>query len=131
MTVDDAITLQKDLDQLQKWEATWKMEFHPQKCQLLRITNKLKPIQHHYKIHNVILDETCSAKYLGVTIDSKLKWKHHYANTVKKANSVLAFLQRHLYSCPPYVKENCFKTFVRPILEWQCCVGPAFSDRYF
>ena len=27
---EDSILLQKDLDQLQKWEAIWKMEFHPQ-----------------------------------------------------------------------------------------------------
>lgn len=34
----DAANLQKDLDGLQQWEADWLMEFHPQKCQFLRIT---------------------------------------------------------------------------------------------
>ena len=38
-SVEDSKTLQRDLDRLQLWESTWKMEFHPQKCQLLRITN--------------------------------------------------------------------------------------------
>ena len=28
----DATTLQQDLDKLAKWEETWQMESHPQKC---------------------------------------------------------------------------------------------------
>ena len=34
----DADELQADLDALQEWEQQWMMSFHPQKCQLLRIT---------------------------------------------------------------------------------------------
>ena len=103
------------------------MEFHPQKCQLLRITNKLKVIKHQYFIHNVILEETESAKYLGVTIDSRLKWKTHYNNITKKANNVLAFLQRNLKDCPPHVKDKCYKALVRPVLEY----GSAVWDPHF
>jgi len=124
---EDAVTLQKDLDQLQRWEATWKMEFHPQKCQLLRITNKRKFIHSQYNIHNVILEETCSAKYLGVTIDSKLRWKKHYSHIVKKANNVLSFLQRNLNNCPPHIKDKCYKALVRPILEY----GSVVWDPHF
>ena len=36
----DCEILQRDLDHLQLWEKTWKMEFHPGKCNLLQITNK-------------------------------------------------------------------------------------------
>ena len=126
-SIEDSITLQKDLDQLQKWELMWKMEFHPQKCQLLRITNKHSPIQHTYNIHNIALEESKSAKYLGVTIDNTLSWKEHYTATAKKANKVLAFLRRNLYNCPENIKEKCFKTFVRPILEY----GSVVWDPHF
>ena len=37
---DDSTQLQKDLDTLQLWEKANKMEFHPAKCQTLRITQK-------------------------------------------------------------------------------------------
>ena len=67
-TPSDSATLQKDLDTLQTWEKQWKMEFHPGKCQLLRITNKIEPIKSTYFIHDTPISETDSAKYLGVVI---------------------------------------------------------------
>ena len=51
-TPQDTLQLQKDLDALTKWENEWSMEFHPDKCKLLRITNKLKPIEASYYMHN-------------------------------------------------------------------------------
>ena len=80
----DTSTLQKDLDHLQKWETTWKMEFHPQKCQILRITNKRKVTEGNYFIHNIPLQQTNTAKYLGIIIDGKLKWKDQYNTIIKK-----------------------------------------------
>ena len=60
------------------------MEFHPGKCQLLRITNKIDPIKSTYVIHDAPISETDSAKYLGVVIDPKLKWTKHYSNLNEK-----------------------------------------------
>ena len=73
-TIDSQI-LQKDLNTLQHWEKLWKMEFHPGKCNLLRITNKSTPVKFTYNIHDTPLSQVDSAKYLGVLIDSKLNWK--------------------------------------------------------
>ena len=61
----DTITLQKDLDQLQKWEKLNKMEFHPDKCQLLKISTKRQTINFNYEIHGTKLMEFNSAKYLS------------------------------------------------------------------
>ena len=60
-TKEDSAILQKDLDTLQAWELNNKMEFHPDKCQVLRITNKTKPIQVNYNIHDVRLSQVESA----------------------------------------------------------------------
>ena len=74
------------------------MEFHPDKCKVLKITNKLNPFQAKYNIHSTILEEVNSAKYLGITIDKNLSWNDHCLAITKKANSTLAFIQRNLYS---------------------------------
>ena len=65
----DCEILQNDLNNLQKWEKLWKMEFHPGKCHLLQITNKNSPIHFNYKIHNTLLTKVDCAKYLGIIID--------------------------------------------------------------
>ena len=47
----DADNLQEDLDKLAKWEGKWKMAFHPDKCNVLTITRKRKPIVREYYLH--------------------------------------------------------------------------------
>ena len=118
----DVETLQKDLETLQAWESKWKMEFHPGKCQHLRITNKIKPIDSQYRIHGITIEKTESAKYLGIVIDSNLKWKQHYKEVAKKTNGVLALLRRNFSKCSVDVKSKCYRTLVRPRLEYGCQV---------
>ena len=116
----DAVILQNDLDTLQKWESKNKMEFHPGKCQVIRVTNKVKPLIANYSIHGVTLQFFKSVKYLGVTIDANLKWKEQCNNESRKAHSMLSFLERNFSRCPPKVKEQCYFTLVRPLLEYGC-----------
>ena len=126
----DSAILQKDLETLQLWEKKWKMEFHPGKCQLLRITNKIDPIKSTYFIHDTPISETDSAKYLGVVIDPKLKWTKHYSNLIKKCNCTLAFLKRNLSDAPPFVKKQCYTALIRPQLEYACAVWDPHSKNH-
>ena len=57
-----------------------------------------------------------------MTIQSKLNWKPHINNITKKANNIRAFLQRNLSRCPRPVKEQAYKTYVLPILEFASTV---------
>ena len=93
------------------------MEFHPGKCQLLRITNKKSPITSQYFIHNIPISETDSAKYLGIIIDSSLNWRQQYASMIKKCNSTLAFIKRNLNKAPKNIKAGCYTALVRPRAE--------------
>ena len=47
---DDASTLQEDLNKLGQWENEWCMKFHPDKCNVLRATNKTKKTEANYHI---------------------------------------------------------------------------------
>ena len=44
----DAVLLQRDLHMLCQWEATWLMEFHPDKCEVISVTRKINPITYPY-----------------------------------------------------------------------------------
>jgi hypothetical protein len=45
--------LQNDLNSLEEWENSWQMAFHPEKCVVIRVSNKRKPINAQYTIHEV------------------------------------------------------------------------------
>ena len=71
---EDCKTLQDDLDRLANWEERWQMRFHPQKCNVIRITKKKTPVITNYHLHDYILEEVDSTKYLGVTIHKSFSW---------------------------------------------------------
>ena len=60
------MVLQEDIDNLMKWAESWNMSCHPEKCNLLTITNKLKPLDTSYNMKNHTLEKEDEKKYLGV-----------------------------------------------------------------
>ena len=125
---EDAQSLQEDLDALQQWEKDWLMSFNPDKCEVIRITKKRKPIDANYTIHGKELGHTKNAKYLGVLIGDTLSWNAHVDTVTKKANNTTAFLRRNLSNCPQHIKDTCYKTFVRPQLEYAATVWDPHTD---
>jgi hypothetical protein len=67
-TEADATKLQEDIDALHNWESTWQMSFNPDKCEILRNTNKRNKIMANYYIHGQQLQIVDNAKYVGFTI---------------------------------------------------------------
>ena len=110
--------LQNDIKNLEKWEENWSMQFHPDKCQLLKVTNKRKPSSYNYNIHNVEIQETDNANYLGVNVNNKLSWNKHIDNICSKGNRTINFIHRNFKECSQQVKNKLYKSYVRPSLEY-------------
>ena len=104
------------------------MSFDPDKCEIIRITKKRKPIDANCTIHGKELGHTKNAKYLGVMISDTLSWNAHVDTVTKKANNTTAFLHRNLSNCPQHTKDTCYKTFVRPQLEYAATVWDPHMD---
>ena len=126
---EDQAILQEDLDKLQKWEWVWLMQFNPDRCEVVRITNKRNPLMHKYHTYGTQLQTVKGAKYLGITINSDLSWNKPVDNTIKKASTSLNFLKRNLNACPTAVKDKCYKSLVRPIREYASCVWDPHTQR--
>jgi hypothetical protein len=124
----DSKLLQEDMNNLLRWESEWQMEFHPSKCQLLRVTNKRKPSPTSYHVHGHKLELVDSAKYLGVVIHKTINWNTHIENISRKANSTRAFIQRNLQHYPHRIKAVCYTTLVRLLLEYACTVWDSFTN---
>jgi len=52
-------------------------------------TPQKQPFGHNYILHNHIVESVTSAKYIGITIQSKLKWNLHYDNIISIGNKAL------------------------------------------
>ena len=75
-----------------------------------------------YELSVGLIDVRIGVWYLGVTIDSKLSWNSHIDTVTKRANKTTAFLRRNLSSCPKDVKAKCYKSIIRPQLEYASTV---------
>ena len=117
---DDHEILQHDLHNLELWANKWLMSFNVSKCEVLRISLK-NILEFSYILYNLPLQNVSEARYLGVTIDSKLSFNKHTDVICKKANSALAFLRRNLLSCNVKIKSDAYLMYVRPILEYAIC----------
>ena len=133
MTIDnqqDAHNLQQDLNRIGEWAKKWTMVLNTEKCKVITISRKRNKIQHVYHLNNTPLEAVTSAKYLGVTITSDLKWTQHINTVVNKANSTLAFLRRNLRIKSSDLKATAYKTLVRPIVEYASSVwDPATNNQ--
>ena len=128
-TPEDCGKLQRDLVSLAQWESKWGMSFHPDKCNVLRVTKKRTPFNSTYKLKGQELTELSTSKYLGVDLSSNLDWKEHIDRTVKKANSVLGFLRRNLRINNRETKSSAYITLVRPHLEYCASIWSPHTDQ--
>ena len=110
-------SLQTDLEKLERWEENWDMEFHPAKCQHISFSRRTRPLQHSFTLHSTTIPKTDGVKYLGVTVDSKLKWDKHIPNITSKANSTLGFIRRNVVTTSEDMKALAYKQLVRPVLD--------------
>ena len=92
----DCIKLQEDLNNLERWESDWRMSFYPEKCEVIHLTTKKKPIIHKYTLHGHTLSSVPQINYLGVNISQDLKWNSHTNSVSSKANQTLGFLKHNL-----------------------------------
>ena len=123
---NDRNNVQKDLEQLEKWEGQWDMNFHPEKCNVLPVersnNTKDNTSETEYFLHGHKLEKVTNAKYLGVTLQSNMKFNVHIDNICTKANKMLGMLRRNLRSAPEKTKELGYKSLVRPVLEYASSV---------
>ena len=85
--------LQEDLNSLARWETDWQMKFNVAKCHSMRVTRHLpgKQIQFNYLLHQQILEELQSAKYLGITISDSLDWVSIFLKSLRRQLGLLDF----------------------------------------
>ena len=119
---NDALVLQDDIENLERWSEKWLLKFHPSKCHVLSL-GRFENIQHtqRYKILNKELEHVFEEKDLGVLIDSDLTFAEHISSKVNLANSVMGLIRRSFSYLDKHTFKKLYSAFVRPHKIQEIC----------
>lgn len=89
---ETTVTLQKAINNVQEWLAKWRIKVNESKSTHINFTNR-KVETLPVILNNLTVPYANQAKYLGMNLDAKLKWKVH----VKKKAQELQLKYRKMY----------------------------------
>ena len=108
--------IQANVTNLYEWSIKWGMLFNPEKCMHMEVGRDTPNFK--FFMNDIAIPQTSSLKYLGVYIQSDLKWHQHIQSVVNKSNKSLFMLIRCLFNASTGIKLIAFNTVVRPVLEY-------------
>ena len=119
--------LQEDLNQVHAWSCKWLLNLNPSKCDSICISYKHSPPSAQYWLGGQLLSTKSTIRYLGIYINSHLKWNDHVKCITAKSSKTLNHLRHALYTCPSSVKTAVYRCIVRPLLEYASSVWYLYS----
>ena len=128
-TYNNANILQNDLTRLESWSKQWQMSFNISKCFFLRVGN-LDVDNCSYYLGGTLLEKVNSHPYLGVELQSNLKWNKHIESIANKATQRLAMLRRALKTADAPTRKIAYFSIVRPTLEYASQIWDPYEKKY-
>lgn len=112
--------LQRSIDHISNWTKTWRIKLNETKSIHINFTNK-KDRYIPIRMNNVNIPYANTAKYLGMTLDVRLRWKVH----IKKKREELGIKYKKMYwllgrssNLSTYNKLLFYKQILRPIWSY-------------
>ena len=106
----DTLKFQENLTAFSKWADRWGMDFNVKKNKILLFSS--------YLLHEHELEIVEEVKYLGVIIQSDMKFTAHIQRKLMTANQQLSIIKRALYWASTNAKLLAYKTLCLPHLEY-------------
>lgn len=130
----DTVSLQSDIETIDKWCYDNHMFLNVKKCFVISFTNKHNIVFGDYTLKGETLERKAVAKDLGVLFDEKLTFRDHYDTIISRSNQLIGFLSR---STTRFKNPDSFlylySTLVRTILEYNSTIWSPYyavhSDR--
>ena len=122
---DDYTLVQEDIAAIERWSDENFLTLNPQKCKYMLISRKKAPTAPAIPLllHNLVLNEVNTFKYLGVLLAEDLAWTPHIHAVCSKARQVLGLLYRRFYNFSNAdTLLQLYVSMVRPHLEYACPV---------
>lgn len=109
--------LQNHINILEPYYNKWKIKINVNKTELLIFTHKDKKYNTKVKLFKEELKTTKQAKYLGLTLDTKLHFSYHINTIIRKTNAAISIL----YSL---INKNSYVNIKNKILIYKICIRP-------
>ena len=113
----DEIRFQNNIDSLVSWSTKNKMPFNRTKCEVIVFNQGATPLP-QYSISDHLLQCVDTTKYLGVVLQSDLKFKKHISDIMGSANRTLGCIKYTLHGAPEKAKLLAYTSLCRPKLEY-------------
>ena len=97
----------------------WLVQINPTKTVVMLFSKK----RHPPKLPHLILDGNqlqvvTSHKHLGIVLTQSLDWSEYINSLLSKCNRLISIFKRYKYRWSRMALETCYKSFVRPIIEY-------------
>ena len=123
--------MQTMLDRLVAWGRTCGLQFNPQKTVAVMFTRAIRSFR-EVRMDGQLIPYSDNVVYLGVTLDSELKWRDHVHSKIKKAKGLLmkmANITRDYWGPKPKLMKWAYTGIVRPTLSYAALTwGHAIED---
>ena len=116
----DSSDLQKALDIVGRWTRQWDLQLNTNKSEHLTVRED-KDNAHTFTMDNEDIPKVRSVRDLGIVLSEDLRWKP-YVDKIRSRSTILCHtILRSFSSSDHILLVNLFKTYVRPILEYNTC----------
>ena len=113
----DSLSLQADLNHIQKWAERWLLSFNISKCSVLHFgpknENTVYSMWNPDKLTKIDLQTHNEERALGVLAPNQLKFHFQARNVVSKSNARLGLLKRSISNRSPQVSLRLYKAVVK------------------
>ena len=122
--------LNNDLKQLENWLRLNQMHVNVSKTKVMLLHSKTKRILHDFDVYrnDERLEIVDQYKYLGVIIDSNLRWQEHVDNLCKRISMKLPVLRR----IKPFLSKQAlitvFNSTILPLFDYACIVWSSCGE---
>ena len=117
--------MQSMLDRLVTWGNSCGLRFNPQKTVAVMFTRATRPFNRLVRMDGQLIPYSKTVVYLGVTMDSELKWIEHIKGKIKKAKGLimkLASITSAYWGPKPKLMRWAYTGIVRPMLTYGALV---------
>ena len=116
---EDEKLLQNDLDGLTRWATAHKLSFNPVKSVHIRFSKKrTSTVPPAYLLASVPVPQKTSVKYLGVYLDSQLRWDVYADNTVSKVYKRSRYMNSLFPQSSQTARLVLFVSLILPLFDY-------------